>query len=133
MNIEVGLAYSGSLSSKYFVKICPRYRWWQDLWNRQEHKNYYSSIMSKKMKFWSSTVIKICISLNTCEASPFAASSCIVICIALCCFGPHGIHMPSGFLKKNMASWVLRTGSNKTSLTQTAISEPENPSVLRAK
>lgn len=54
---------------------------------------------------------------HTCSASPFAASSCIEIWTAPDCFGPHGIHIPLEVLKKNMASWVFRTGSNKTSFT----------------
>lgn len=53
----------------------------------------------------------------TFEASPLVANSCMVIWTAPCCFGPQGTHIPSGVLMKNIASWVLRTGSKSTSFT----------------
>lgn len=124
-----------------------------------------------------STCTSVWGSIHTFEASPFPARSCMEICTAPGCFGPHGTHISFGVLMKNIASWVLRTGSNSTSLTckgytkeskmisyfllfcptlnhtteesskgefswasdialaltQTAISEPENPSVFWAK
>lgn len=55
--------------------------------------------------------------MRTFSASPFVARSCIVVWMAPGCLGPHGIHVPSGDLKKNIASCVLRTGSNRTSFT----------------
>lgn len=53
----------------------------------------------------------------TFAARPLDASSCMVVCTAPGCFGPQGIHMSPSALKKNMASCVLRTGSNSTSFT----------------
>lgn len=53
----------------------------------------------------------------TLEPKPFAASSCIVVWLAPGCLGPQGTHIPSGVFMKNIASCVLRTGSNRTSLT----------------
>lgn len=117
LHFKVRFADSRPLPGQYFIEVRLCNRWWKNLFNYSRETGNKTIRHKSPWGICLKTYCWLRIFVRTLEARPFAARSCIVVWTAPGCFGPHGIHIPSGVLMKNMASWVLRTGSKSTSLT----------------